>query len=108
LVFHASDLRSVSWRAYVQLGPYQFVLGSVMVVQPGDDEVQMIADDCGSLAVASLDVTDKIGSDVQLGTEDSMDDRHVECVARHRRSVCLEIATSAVISSQWQPLGSSR
>ena len=76
-----------------------------MMVQPGDDEIQMIAHDCGSLTVAGLDVTDKIGSIVQLGTEDSMDDLHVECVARHRRSVCREIATSAVISSHWQPLG---
>src|SRR5262245_60675477 len=55
MVFHASDLRSLSGRACMQLGPYQFVLGSVMMVQPGDDEVQVIADDCGSLAVASLD-----------------------------------------------------
>ena len=74
LVFDASDLSSPSRRSCVQLGPYQFVLGGVMMMQPGHDELQMIADDCGSLAVASLDVTDKIGSDAQLGTEDSMDD----------------------------------
>src|SRR5258705_12568450 len=86
-VFHASDLRSVIRRSRMQLGPYQFVLSRVMVVQPGHDEVQMSADDRGSLGVASFDATDKTGSVVQLVAEDSVNDHHVKCVGRHRASL---------------------
>ena len=83
LAFHTSNLSGLSRCTRVQLGPDQFVLGSVMVVQRGHDEVQMIADNCRSLCVTSIDVANKTGSVVQLGAEDSVDDCHVECVDGH-------------------------
>jgi hypothetical protein len=65
----------------------------MMTVQRGHDEVQVITDDCGSLCVASFDITNKIGNVAQLTAEESVDNRHAECVGRHS-SVCTAVAAS--------------
>jgi hypothetical protein len=54
-----------------------------MVMQTGDDEVQMGADLGRPTGVADRDTANKAGRVIEFVAEDAVHHRHLECVDRH-------------------------